>query len=109
VPLSLLHHPYCATLAFFNQATAVCLDPTALENAVSEGQVIITANRYGEICQISKLGGVPVDAVMLLQCMELAATRISEISAKVSDAVDKDFAARHTADMIIEQAAENER
>ncbi|RFU29171.1 hypothetical protein B7463_g7173, partial [Scytalidium lignicola] len=66
VPLSLLHFPLCVTFNFYADGEAVLLDATLLEEQLSIGSCSISMNRHGEVCNISKLGGVPVDAVEIL-------------------------------------------
>ncbi|KAH6849790.1 ribosomal protein S5 domain 2-type protein [Chaetomium sp. MPI-CAGE-AT-0009] len=81
VPLSWLHSPLCVTWSFFGDdgETAV-LDATWLEEQVRVASCTISLNKHGEICQIAKLGGTPVDAVALLQCTSVALSKVKEFS-----------------------------
>jgi exosome complex component RRP45 len=109
VPLSLLHHPYCISVGFFHQGTVAIVDPTLLEQQISEGEMIVTANRHGEVCQIAKLGGVPTDALPLLESIHLAASKATEISKRVTSALDEDSNERNLGGLVSELTAENER
>lgn len=98
VPLSLLHEPYCATFSTYNlgargslgheaaaggteggneaEADTVCvLDATLAEERVRDACVSVAVTREGEVCQIAKLGGAPLDAVALLGCVAVAGQR----------------------------------
>ncbi|MCJ1334336.1 hypothetical protein MMC10_011045 [Thelotrema lepadinum] len=109
VPLSMLHHPFCVTVSLFQEGQLLVVDTTLQESRISEGEVIVTANRQGEVCQIAKLGGVPVDALLLLRCVELAAEKITRFSNVISEAVAKDFEKRNIGGLLTELSAENER
>ena len=109
VPLSLLHHPYCVTIGLFGGGEGLLVDAMARESRVCEGEVVVTANRQGEICQIAKLGGVPADALLLLRCAELGVEKAKQLSAAVSEAVVKDAEQRNLGGLIAELSAENER
>ena len=108
VPLALLHHPYCITLSFFLQGSKVVVDATLREQQVSEGEMVVTITRHGEICQIAKLGGVPTDAVLLLHCVEIASAKVITISKQVSDAVATDLKKRMGSGIMSESTADNE-
>ena len=109
VPLAMLHHPFCVTVSLFNGGQLLVVDATLQESKVSEGEVVVTANRQGEMCQVAKLGGVPVDAVLLLRCLELAAQKASALSRIVSEAIAKDAERRNAGGLLAELSAENER
>ena len=109
VPLSMLHHPLCVTLSFFHGGDVVVTDATLREQQMSEGEMIVTANRHGEVCQIAKLGGVPTDALALLRCIESAVEKITELANVVSDALHKDGERRTPNGLSMELSAQNER
>jgi exosome complex component RRP45 len=109
VPMAMLHHPYCVTITLFRDGTIPVVDATLLEQRIAEGDIVITANRQGEICQVAKLGGIPADAVLLLRCIELAEEKVREISAVVSEALAKDAEKRNLGGLLSELSAENER
>ena len=109
VPLAMLHHPLCVTLSAFDGGEIVLVDATLQEQQVSGGEMVITANKHGEVCQIAKLGGVPTDALVLLGCVELAVGKVSELSRIVSAALEQDAKKRNSDSMMAELSAENER
>lgn len=109
VPLSIMHHPVCVTFNFYHLGETVVLDATLREEQVREGEMVITMNRYGEVCQIAKLGGVPVDALTLLNCSTTALTKVKEITDFVSNKLSEDATKRDVGGLIAELRAENER
>ncbi|KAG7193425.1 uncharacterized protein KQ657_000843 [Scheffersomyces spartinae] len=81
VPLSILHVPICLTYLFYNlgdiesnikgegtesQEVSV-LDASLTEELVRDGFLVITLNKNREIIQISKNGGLPIDALNLMR------------------------------------------
>ena len=109
VPLAMLHVPFCVTVSFFEAGEVVVVDATLVEGQLSEGEMVITANRHGEICQIAKLGGVPTDALVLLRCVELAVGKVRELGKIVAGALELDAKKKDIGGMIAELSAENER
>ena len=109
VPLAMLHHPLCVTVAFFEAGEIVVVDPTLREQQVCEGEMVVTANRTGEVCQISKMGGVPAEAVGVLRAVEVAVGKVRELSEVVRKAVEEDGKRRNVGGMMEELRAENER
>ena len=107
VGLSLLHVPYCVTFSLVGEV--VLVDADALEGRVSGGEVVVTANRMGEICQVAKLGGVAADAVELLKCIELAVEVVRGIHKVVEDALRRDAERRDVDGLMKELRAENDR
>lgn len=78
VPLSLMHHPICVTFSFYQGGEIMIVDANLHEEQAREGEMIVTMNRHGELCQIAKLGGVPVDALVLLGCTSTALTKVKK-------------------------------
>ena len=109
VPLSMLHHPYCISVSLFQSGQLLVIDSTLQEQRVSDGEVIVTANRQGEVCQIAKLGGAAADAILLLRCVELAAEKVKLLSTIVSTAIEEDAERRNLGGLIAELSAENDR
>ncbi|KAI9841070.1 MAG: hypothetical protein M1837_001041 [Sclerophora amabilis] len=109
VPLSLLHCPICVTFSFFHGVEAVLIDATLQEEQIREGELIITLNRHGELCQIAKLGGVPVDALTLLNCANVALVKAQEISRFISRKLDENSKAKDMGGLLAELSAENAR
>lgn len=112
VPLSLLHDPFCVTFSMFPSTVGneiVVLDATLLEEQMREGSVTISLNRHGEICQIAKLGGAPVDAVVLLHCTSIALVKVKELSTIVNRSLEEDAKKRDKGGLMAELSAENAR
>ena len=109
VPLGMLHYPFCVSMSFYHRGEVMLLDATLLEQQVSEGEMIVTANRHGEVCQIAKLGGVPTDALQLIDCIETALRQIRVLDDVVAIALDRDTKQRDVGGLIRELAAENPR
>ncbi|EGS20910.1 uncharacterized protein CTHT_0027490 [Thermochaetoides thermophila DSM 1495] len=110
VPLSWLHTPFCVTWSFFgDEGEIAVLDATWLEEQVRVGSCTISMNKHGEICQIAKLGGTPVEAVSLLQCTSIALTKVKEFSDLVDKKLAEDFKRRNPGGLLKELKAENDR
>jgi exosome complex component RRP45 len=111
ITLSLLHSPFCVTFSFYTGAAQeiVLLDATLQEEQVRDSSITISLNRHGEICQIAKLGGVAIDAVLLLQCTNLALVRVKELSAFVAERLEEDARKRDKGGLMAELSAENAR
>jgi exosome complex component RRP45 len=110
VPLSLLHLPLCVTFSFYGDAgETMLLDATGLEEQLMDGWVTIGMNRHGEVCQVAKLGGVPVNAVDLLHCTSVALVKVKDISAFIAKRLGEDAKKRDKGGMMAELSAENAR
>jgi exosome complex component RRP45 len=109
VPLSLMHHPVCITFSFYHGGELVLLDATLQEEQAREGEMIITMNKHGEVCQIAKLGGIPVDALALLGCTNMALVKVKEISELISTKLSEDSTRRDVGGLIAELSAQNDR
>jgi exosome complex component RRP45 len=109
VPLSLMHHPVCITFSFYHGGELVLLDATLQEEQARESEMIITMNKHGELCQIAKLGGIPVDALALLGCTNMALVKVKEISELISTKLSEDATRRDVGGLIAELSAQNDR
>jgi exosome complex component RRP45 len=110
VPLSWLHSPFCITWSFFgDKGQTALLDATWSEEQVRVGSCTISLNRHGEICQIAKLGGTPVEAVALLQCTNVALTKANEFSTYLDKKLAEDAKRRDKGGLMAELSAENDR
>ncbi|EPS38288.1 hypothetical protein H072_8042 [Dactylellina haptotyla CBS 200.50] len=115
VPLSLLHWPICVTFSFFGEdedGEMICaLDATAQEEALRVGDMTITINKNGEVCQIAKSGGVAVEAEVLMRCARLAAEKVKGVDKMIVDALREDEVQRNKGnlDWLKEGKSENER
>lgn len=110
VPLGWLHSPFCVTWNFFgDEGETALLDADWMEEQVRVASVTISLNRHGEICQIAKLGGVPVEAVALLQCTSVALTKVKEFSTYLDGKLAEDAKRRDKGGFMAELRAENDR
>jgi exosome complex component RRP45 len=109
VPLSILHHPLCITISYYDAGQILLLDATWAEEQVRDGQVIITMNRHGELCQIAKYGGVPVDALAILNWTKIALGKVQILSEYIKGKLDEDARRRDVGGLIAELRAENDR
>ncbi|KAG8531504.1 uncharacterized protein KY384_003133 [Bacidia gigantensis] len=121
VPLALLHHPLCMTLGFFQLVESraeeegegrvgVIADPTLAEEQVCAGEMIVGANKEGEVVLVEKNGGVEVGGLRVLQCVGLGGRIVNEIVKAVFDAVERDAKQRDRGGVMSrELRAENDR
>jgi exosome complex RNA-binding protein Rrp42 (RNase PH superfamily) len=59
INLSTLHVPLSVTFALFNKK--FILDPSIKEERLADGIVIVSANKFNEICYLHTYGAVKVD------------------------------------------------
>ncbi|CCC10573.1 hypothetical protein SMACR_06484 [Sordaria macrospora] len=110
VPLGWLHSPFCVTWSFFgDEGETALLDADWMEEQVRVASLTISLNRHGEICQIAKLGGVPVEAVALLQCTSVALTKVKDFSTFLDGKLAEDAKRRDKGGFMAELRAENDR
>lgn len=109
VPLSILHHPICVSFSFFQDGEVVLLDATLREEQVREGELVITMNKFGELCQIAKMGGISVDPVTLLNCTQTALAKVKDITSTIAKKLESDALQRDVSGLIAEMSAENDR
>jgi len=110
VPLSWLHSPLCVSFSFFGDDGEIAvLDATWLEEQFRASSLTISLNKHGEVCQISKLGGQPVEAISLLQCTKLALVRVKELSDLLDRRLTEDAKSRDKGGFMVELRAENDR
>jgi len=109
VPLALLHWPLCVSFAVFEGGEKLVVDATMREEQCSEGEIVVAANRSGEVCAISKQGGVPTDALVLLGCMDTAVRKVGELHGVIKGALEREEQRRDVGGLMKELRAENER
>jgi exosome complex component RRP45 len=85
------------------------IDTTLSEESMRDASCTIGLNRHGEICQIAKLGGMPIDAVQLLNCVAVAGVKVKEISSFISKRLEEDRKKRDKGGWMEELQAENDR
>ena len=108
VPLSIMHTPICMTFSFYHGGEVVILDADHKEEQVSEARMVLTANDF-ELCQIAKLGGIPIDPLTLLQCTNIAVAKAKEVNGFITERLAEDVTKRDVGGLLAELSAENER
>lgn len=108
VKLNLQHHPFCTTFSYY-PSDVVLQDATMLEEQCREGSIVISMNRFGEVCQIAKYGGPPVDGLTMLTCTNAALERVKRFDRLVKEELEKDEKSRNQGGLMAELSAENER
>lgn len=115
VPLSWLHSPLCVTFSFYGEESRVAdgeiilLDTTAQEEQLRNSSCTISMNKHGEICQVSKLGGTPVEAIQIVRCADLAHQKVKELSTFLDEKLADDAKRRNKGGLLAELSAENAR
>jgi exosome complex component RRP45 len=108
IPLSLLHHPLSVTVSYFENNILV-LDATAAEEQIRLGDVNISMNAQGELCQLIKNGGAEMDALDILRCTDLAYKKVKQMSKFLQSKLDEDLKNRDAGGLMAELRADNER
>jgi exosome complex component RRP45 len=109
IPLSVLHQPLCVTFSYFEDDEVYLVDADAAEEQVRQGQVIITMNKHGEVCQIAKYGGATINPLALLQCTNIALDKVKQIGKFIQQKLDDDNKRRNPKSLMNELSAENAR
>lgn len=85
------------------------LDATNAEEKIREGEVVVSMNKFGEVCQMAKYGGVTVDAVTMLGWTRVAFERVKAMDMYIQEKLAEDAARRDVSDFIAELSAANDR
>ncbi|XP_067000313.2 exosome complex component RRP45 [Anabrus simplex] len=94
IPLSLHHHPVCITYAIFNKGENVIADPSAIEERVSEAQIVFGVNAYRELCGLHLGGSALATPQLVLKCAVRASKRALEVVQTIKHALEQDNEAR---------------
>lgn len=105
VPLSILHTPFCVTFAFYGGGEVILVDPDLMEEQLMEGSMTVTINKFGELCQISKAGGEPIEATKLLMCARVALNKTKEINEVIAKALAENAEYRRRRDNLLAEAS----
>ncbi|CCH44059.1 hypothetical protein BN7_3618 [Wickerhamomyces ciferrii] len=121
VELSILHVPICVTFAFYNPTNVEenikgdsnneisVVDATLQEELSQDGTLTVTINKNREICQITKAGGLPMDALTLMDCSRKAYTIAEKITNQIKNLLEKDFKKRNEGIQFRELKSNNDR
>lgn len=101
IPLSILHVPLCMTFSYFLDGMITLVDATLQEEMVRVGAMTITLNKFGEVCQIVKTGGQPVEAVAVIDAARKALVRAREITLLITAKLEEDERTRTAKDYFI--------
>ncbi|KAK6457283.1 ribosomal protein S5 domain 2-type protein [Scheffersomyces xylosifermentans] len=107
VPLSVLHVPVCLTYSFYNPGNKesnlkgedddeiYLLDANLLEEQNREGSIVITLNKNRELIQLSKNGGIPINANVLLELSFKSMKIVDRLTEKIKEVIKKHEAERY--------------
>lgn len=109
IKLSMQHQPFCITFGYYEDGSTMLLDSTVLEEQCREGEVIISMNRFGEVCQIAKYNGEPVDGMSVMSCMNTALEKVKMLDQFVKVKLAEDEKRRDAGGVMAELRAENAR
>ncbi|GIZ44987.1 hypothetical protein CKM354_000817100 [Cercospora kikuchii] len=109
VKLSMQHQPFCITTSYYEGGEVMLQDATLLEEHCREGEIIISINRFGEVCQVAKYGGTPVDGLSMLTCTNAALEKAKMLDKLVKSKLEEDEKQRFPGGLMAELSAENDR
>lgn len=120
VRLTLQHMPFCITFSYFSPPTNTTTsfssssidhifiqDATLLEEQCRSGEIVISINGFGEVCQIAKYGGVAVDGLSLLTCTNKALEQAKVFDTLVKGVLAEDERRRDVGGVMAELSAES--
>ena len=86
------------------------VDPTLVEEQVGEGELVVGANKEGEVVLVEKNGGVEVEGSELVRCIGNAVKKAKELVRLVDNALQEDAKKRDRGGVMSrELRSENER
>lgn len=109
IKLSMQHQPFCITFGYYEEGTIMLLDSTVLEEQCREGEVTVSMNRFGEVCQIAKYSGEPVDGSSVLTLLDKALEKVKMLDQLVKVKLGEDEKRRDAGGLMAELSAENAR
>ncbi|GAV56143.1 hypothetical protein ZYGR_0BA00490 [Zygosaccharomyces rouxii] len=107
VPLGILHVPICVTFSFFNpqdteenikgdsNAEIAIIDADLKEELLRDGTLTVTLNKNREVVQVSKAGGLPMDALSLMENCYKAYTITEKLTDQILACVKEDNSKRN--------------
>lgn len=106
VPLGILHVPICVTFSFFNpldtetnvkgdsNTEIVIVDAILKEELLRDGVLTVTLNKNREVVQVSKAGGLPMDALTLMECCHKAYDITEKFTDQIINSIKEDYKER---------------
>lgn len=107
VALGVLHVPICVTFSFFNPDDTeenikgdsnneiAIIDATLKEELLRDGVLTVTLNKNREVVQVSKAGGLPMDALSLMDCCRKAYQITEKITDQIQNVLKEDSKIRN--------------
>jgi hypothetical protein len=84
INLSTLHVPLSITFALYDEDKYL-LDPSLLEEKCSSGILIVTANKFNEICYLHTYGSVQVDTGKVTELLIITKEKIKHLNKILKD------------------------
>jgi exosome complex component RRP45 len=97
------------TFHTYNESKNVIVDATLKEEQAAEGDIVIGINNAGDLCYLSKIAGVPVDAMVIVTKTSVAWEKVKELNAVIDKVLQADLAKRAKVGMADESRAANDR
>lgn len=88
ISLSIHHIPVCVTFAVLDGGEKFVVDPCFEEEVAQDGHMTIVINIHREICAISKTGSVLVEMEKIMDCSNIAAIKVAELTKIIKDALN---------------------
>lgn len=126
VKLSLNHVPFCVSFSFFRNVgeevvgkggsgyagdgeEVVLVDADLGEEMVRDAELVVGMNRFGEVVQLAKYGGYPIDPVAVVKCTGIALEKVKWLHGAVMEKLEEDEKKRNVDGLMAELRADNER
>ena len=94
VPLNITTQPLSCTFNVFDDGKIMLLDPSMKEEQAGQGSVVVALNPAGELCLFSKMDGVPVLALKLIDCSNIALAKVKQHAKIISKKLEEDAKVR---------------
>jgi exosome complex component RRP45 len=72
----------------------IILDPTTLEETLSEGNISIALTRHGELCVVHKAGGIPLTTEEIMHVTTMGLERVKELDDWLEAQLKEDWKSR---------------
>ncbi|KAF1344604.1 ribosomal protein S5 domain 2-type protein [Delphinella strobiligena] len=109
VKLAMQHHPFCVSFSYYHDGDIVLIDADLAEENVRDGEIVVSMNRHGEVCQIAKYGGASVEPLTMLNCTTVAHEKVKVLHQFVQAKLDQDEKKRDKGGLMAELSSENAR
>lgn len=78
--LNVHHIPICTTFYFIDGIEQPIIDANAKEEKLAKSRLSICMNIFEDLCGMSTLGCLEVDAQTIIQCSKIALTKTKELT-----------------------------